>query len=87
MVLDLAKKISTESAVRTLAVTGLGVDSSKVDTCLFNNKDINMAMYDVLKDSNNSQDNDRIAYKTLCKALEDAKMNALIYQVLDGTPV
>ena len=87
MVLSLAKKISTESAARTLAVSGLGVDSSEVDTCLFNKKDINMPMYDVLKDWNNSQDNDRIAYRTLCKALEDAKMNALIYEVLDGKPV
>ena len=69
----------------TLAVTGLKVETSKVSRCLTNNKnDISMAMHDVLTEWNSSYGNKRTAYKTLCKALDDVNMGALINEALDG---
>ena len=85
MVLKLAKEFTTKREVMTLAVTGLGIKSSKVRRCLTNNKDdITMAMHDVLSEWNSSQGNKRSAYKELCKALDDVNMGALINEALEG---
>ena len=85
MVLKLAEEFTTKREVMTLAVTGLGIKTSKVRRCLTNNKeDISMAMHGVLREWNISQEDKRSAYKTLCKALDDVNMRALINEALDG---
>ena len=85
MVLKLAEEFTTKREVMTLAVTGLGIKSRKVRRCLTNHKhDIYMAMHDVLWEWNISQEDKRSAYKTLCKALEDVNMSALINEALEG---
>ena len=43
-----------------------------------------MAMHDVLTEWNSSYGNKKRAYKTLCKALDDVNMGALINEALDG---
>ena len=69
----------------TLAVTGLKMETSKVRSCLTNNKDdISMAMHDVLSEWNSSYGNKKTAYKVLCEALEAVNMGALINEALDG---
>ena len=85
MVLRLAEEFTTKREVVTLAVTGLGLKTSKVRRCLTNNKDdICMAMHDVLSEWNSSYGNKKTVYKTLCKALDDVNMGALINEALDG---
>ena len=85
MVLNLAKEFTTKREVMTLAVTGLGMKSTKVLTCLTNNKDdISMAMLAVLTKWNNSHLDKKTAYKELCKALETINMSALINEALEG---
>ena len=83
MVLNLANKFITKRQVMTLAVTGLKVETSKVRRSLTNNDDISMAMYDILTEWNKSQEDKKIAYKTLHKALDDVNMSALINEALD----
>ena len=84
MVLNLATKITTKREVMTLAVTGLGMKSTEVRSCLTNNSDITMAMHDVLIEWNSSYQNKKTAYKVLCKALDDVKMGTLINEALCG---
>ena len=85
MVLNLAYKFATKEDVMTLTVTGLGIETSTVTSCLTNNEDdINMAMHDVLIEWNNFHRNKKTAYKKLCKALDDVNMSALINEALDG---
>ena len=85
MALKLAEEFTTKREVMTLAVTGLGIKTSKVTRCLTNNSDdISMAMYDVLSEWNKAQMDKRTAYKELCKALENINKSALINEALDG---
>ena len=78
MLLDLAKKFSTEMAVHTLAEKGLGIDVSVVRTSLYNhNRDINMAMHDVLRQWRLSQLDAHEAYVTLYEALVHVGMSDL----------
>ena len=85
MVLKLSKEFTTKREVMTLAVTGLGITSSYVRSCLTNNKDdISVAMHDVLSEWNSSYGNKKNAYTALCKALDDVNMGALINEALDG---
>ena len=85
MVLKLANKFTTKREVMTLAVTGLRVEISKVRSCLTNKKDdIGMGMLDVLSEWNSSYRDKKTAYKTLCKALDDVNMGALINEALEG---
>ena len=84
MVMELANKFTTKRDVMTLAVTGLGMKTSKVLRCLANNRDdISMAMCDVLSEWNKSQKDKRTAYKELCKALENVNMSGLITEALE----
>ena len=85
MVLKLAEEFTTKRKVMTLAVTGLGIKTRKVRRSLTNNKDdICMAMHDVLSEWNSSYRDKKTAYKTLCKALDDVNMSALINEALEG---
>ena len=83
MVFKLAEEFTTKREVMTLAVTGLRIKTTTVRSCLTNNKDaITMAMYDVLTEWNSSYGDKKRAYKTLCKALDDVNMGALINENL-----
>ena len=87
MLWNLAKNLTTESDVRTLALE-LGVKSTDVDICLTNKKDdINTAAHKVLTRWKLSEFSERVAYKKLCEALEKVRMNALIYQALVERPL
>ena len=81
MIWRLAKKIVTPSQLMTLALVGLKLEHTRVERCLYNRKDeITMATHAVLNEWNDSQEDKKFAYRTLCKALEAAKMNVLIYE-------
>ena len=83
MLWNLAQKFHNESDLRTLALTGLKVEECKVSSSLTNHcRDINSAMYGLLRQWRDSQDNGRIAHKRLCEALRMAEKNILISQVL-----
>ena len=84
MLWSLANKIVTQSQLMTLALIGLKVERHRVERCLTNHKDdISVATHAVLKEWNDSQEDKKFAYKSLCKALESAKMNALIYEMAE----
>ena len=79
MVLKLANRFTTKGEVMDFAVTGLKMEITKVRSCLTNNKDdISMGMLDVLSEWNNSYQDKKTAYKTLCKALDDVNMSVQI---------
>ena len=65
-------------AVHTLAEEGLRMDVSVVRTSLYNhNRDINMAMHDVLRQWRLSQLDAHEAYATLYEALPQVGMSDL----------
>ena len=69
MLLNLSKSLEEED-LHNLAVRGLGMDTSIVDSALSNNpKNRNLAAYDVLKQWRNSQENASNAYNILCEAM------------------
>ena len=80
----LAMKISKPSQILTLGRMGLKLSLSVVETSMHNNKDdVNMAMYDVLKQWRVSQPDAKTAYYNLCEALAVVSMNSLIHEVLE----
>ena len=77
MVLKLAAKFTEEIPVHILAETGLGMDVHVVKTCLHNNRDINMVMHDVLQKWRVSQDDGKVAFANLHRALVKVGMSDL----------
>ena len=72
------QKFSREMDIHDLAENGLAMDVYVVNGCLHNNRDINMAMHDVLQKWRVSQSNGKVAYANLCAALEKVGMGDLI---------
>ena len=84
MLLILAMKISKPSQILTLGRIGLKLSLSVVETSMHNNKnDVNMAMYDVLRQWRVSQPDAKVAYNNLCGALAVVNMDSLIHEVLE----
>ena len=77
MLLSVAMKFSEPMPVHVLAEQGLGMDVHVVKTSLHNNRDINMAMHDVLQKWRVSQPNPQVAYANLYHALEKVGMSNL----------
>ena len=63
--LQLSNNITNPGMLRKLAVVGLGMESTIVDTHLNNNNNINDASHEVLKEWRNSQQNDNEAYRNI----------------------
>ena len=82
MMLDLSMKISEPFDILRLGRKGLKLDLAAVETSIQNHKNVNMAMYDVLKKWRVSQSDAKIAYDNLCEALTAVNMDSLIQDVL-----
>ena len=83
--LKLAKMITTQMDLYTLAIIGLAISEEKVETSLTNHTEINMAVYHVLKEWRTSQISNEVAYDKLCDALknDDVNMASLISKALE----
>ena len=78
MLVSLAKKVTSQITVHNLAVRGLGIERSVVESSIYNhNRDINMAMFDVLRQWRLSQPSAREAYSNLYQALVNVQMSEL----------
>ena len=64
--------------IHDLAENGLEMDVYVVKGCLHNNRDINMAMHNVLRKWRMSQSDGETAYVNLRRALEKVGMTDLI---------
>ena len=86
MILKLSQKITCTNDLRSLATFGLEIEDPTVNKNLHNEKDINEAAYQVLREWRTSQDNDKVVYKNLCEALrdKDVNMKAHIQNVLEA---
>ena len=91
MLIKLAKHVSREIDVLTLAVIGLGMKENDVKhhlKCRDHDGEIHMAMYNILVEWRKTQPNNRTAYINLGQALvhEDVNMGLLAAEDLDGVP-
>ena len=74
--LDLSKQFVSKTDIRDLAIKGLLMPLSKVESHINNNlTDINSAAYDILRNWRTTQSNDEMARKNLTEALK--KVNKL----------
>ena len=78
----LSEEINQARKLRRLAVVGLKMDSVVIDSSLQNNTDIVEAAYHVLKQWRDSQPDRTTAYKQICQALRNVKMEMLITEAL-----
>ena len=82
----LANKITERSNLFNLAIHGLGLEQSAVETCITNHKeDINGAAHGVLTDWIRNKPDRKVAYDKMCRALshENVKLRLLIEEVLN----
>ena len=86
MIVKLSEKITCKFDLRKFATYGLDMEDPTVNKNFQNEKDINEAAYQVLREWRTSQDNDKVAYKNLCEALKDKDVNmkAHIQNVLEA---
>ena len=82
----LANKITERSKLFCLAIHGLALDPSAVQTCVTNHeRDISGAAHQVLTDWINNEIDRKVAYDKMCRALahEEVKLRLLIDEVLN----
>ena len=80
----LSEGINQPSKLRKLAVLGLKMGASVIDSALQNNKDdIDEAAYRVLMQWRVSQPDKWVAYKQICEALRRVRMDMLITKMND----
>ena len=75
---NLSNAITQASDLRKLGIQGLHLDAKTVERHITNNRDITSAAHDVLFEWLNTQENRRVAYNNLCKALKIVKMKLKI---------
>ena len=79
----LSNEITSPNKLRTLAMVGLNINGTIIDSALQNNRDdITEAAYKVLKQWRDSQSNKTTAYTQICQTLRDVKMDILITETL-----
>ena len=77
--LDLTEKITNQSILRRLAIRGLGKKFHEVDRFVANySNDITTAACNMLTEWRNTQPDLETAYTSICEALKNANLNALI---------
>ena len=80
MLMKLSKKFSADDEILSLTVIGLGMKDDVVEGHMRNHRhDIHGAVYKILKDWRNSQDDFKIAYQKLCAALRHDQVNKHAY--------
>ena len=80
MLMKLSKKFSTNDEIYSLTLIGLRMNEDVVEGHLRNHReDIHGAVYKILKDWRNSQDDSKIAYQKLCAALRHDQVNKHAY--------
>ena len=83
MLVKLSQVINSKSELRVLAVNGLGMEINQVDPHLENNpKDIQSAVYDVLKEWRVEKYEAAEAYKALFQGLSKCNLGHHIKTVL-----
>ena len=75
MILNLAESFHNEPDIHRLAEDGLGMNINAVNTALANNKNINMAMHDVLQKWRVSMPTAEAAFSTLHATLLRVNMS------------
>ena len=85
MLLLLSQEITTVQELRKLATIGLRISDPTIGKNLYKQDDINETAYQVLLEWRKSQDNHKVAYVNLCKALrhKNVKLNSHIKKVLE----
>ena len=80
----LSQEITTVQELRQLATIGLRISDSSIGKNLYK-QDINETAYQVLLKWRKSQDNHKVAYVNLCKALrhKNVKLSSHIENVLE----
>ena len=79
----LSNEITSSNKLRTLAMVGLNINGTIIDSALQNNgDDITEAAYKVLKQWRDSQSDKTTAYTQICQTLRDVKMDILITETL-----
>ena len=80
MMLKLSKFYQSEEEVLTFALFGLKMDENVVGVHLKNKKDdFHSAVFQILKDWRKTQDDAKMAYQNLCKALRQKDVNTPAY--------
>ena len=80
MMLKLAKFYHSEEEVLTFALFGLEMKENVVEGHLKNkNSDFHAAVFQILKDWRKTQDDAKMAYQNLCKALRHGDVNTPAY--------
>ena len=81
----LSQEINTVQELRKLATIGLRISDPTIAKNLYKQDDINETAYQVLLEWRKSQDNHKVAYVNLCKALRHKHVNlsSLIENVLE----
>ena len=81
----LSKRIHSELDIKRLGVNGLGMEAHVVDKCVRRNtKDLETAMYEVLKAWYITHESRSQAYANLCTAIRKVNMDFLIEEVLES---
>ena len=80
MLMKLSKKYSAEDEILSLTLIGLGMKEDVVQGHMKNHRhDIHKAVFEILKDWRDSQDDFKIAYEKLCAALRNDEVNKHSY--------
>ena len=80
MLMKLSKKYSSDEEINSLTLIGLGMKNDVVEGHMKNHRhDIHKAVFEILKDWRDSQDDFKIAYQKLCAALRHDDVNKNVY--------
>ena len=79
----LSKRITDHEQLRTLAIEGLTLPATKVQTCLTDEEKIGDAAHKVLTGWLVSKPDRKIAYDEMCRALDKVDLKMYIAEVLE----